>query len=399
MKWVCAALALSMLMLIGVGLVILASTGDAQGAFLGIRNPNHFAFQQARYAVIAVLGCALLACVPPSLWFRGRMPWCIAAFVVVGLLSVHTPLGFATKGARRWITLPGFQLQPSEFVKVAVIPLTAWWAGAPGRRNRNLWEGVLIPCVGFGLVVAGFLAQSDLGSSVMMLAVNVSLLYLAGARFWKHLFPLALIALLLFFVYLVNDPVRMRRFGALDWLLPSVEQTVSDGAGSGGVLDADTHQVNMSRKAFARGRWTGVGLGNSICKERYLPEYHTDFILAMVGEELGLAGTLSCVALFVVMTWCGFRIAVRAPDKRLRLLAAGMTLHVCLSAAVNVGVVTGSLPTKGLALPFLSYGGSSLVASAAAIGLLLAVGLRPGADAVRSPPPSAVGESTDLWNV
>ena len=155
----------------------------------------------------------------------------------------------------------------------------------------------------------------------------------------------------------------------------------------------------MARKAFARGRWTGVGLGNSICKERYLPEYHTDFILAMVGEELGLAGTLSCVALFVVMTCCGFAVAVRAPDKRLRLLAAGMTLHVCLSAAVNVGVVTGTLPTKGLALPFLSYGGSSLLGSAAAVGFLLAVGLRPGASAPPPDPADDCVESTDLWNV
>ena len=398
MRWVCAALALCMLLLIGVGLVILASTGDAQGAFLGIRDPNHFAFQQARYAVIGVLACALVACVPPPLWYRGRMPLLIALFVLVALVSVHTPLGFATKGARRWISLPGFQLQPSEFVKVAAIVLTSWWLGDPRRRADRFRDGVLLPCAALGVVVAGFLAQSDLGSSVMLLLVNGTLLFLGGVR-KKVLVALGVLAALLFCAYVARDPVRLRRIlGPLGLASPAAAELVEEGAVAS-APSADTHQIDMARKAFARGRWTGVGLGNSICKERYLPEYHTDFILAMVGEELGLAGTLSCVALFVVMTCCGFRSAVRAPDKRLRLLAAGMTMHVCLSAAVNVGVVTGSLPTKGLALPFLSYGGSSLVASAAAVGLLLAVGLRPGADAVRSPPPSAVGESTDLWNV
>ena len=143
---------------------------------------------------------------------------------------------------------------------------------------------------------------------------------------------------------------------------------------------------------------TGVGLGNSLLKHSYLPENHTDFILAMVGEEMGLAATLPCLLVFFAMGLAGFRGALSVADPRLRLAALGLTLHLSLSAAVNVGVVTGAFPTKGLALPFLSYGGSSAIGSALAAGLLLAIAFRPGRERPRREPDRKLVRCTDLWN-
>ena len=168
-------------------------------------------------------------------------------------------------------------------------------------------------------------------------------------------------------------------------------------------MDDENYQLNMALSALGAGGWRGRGLGESLFKHRYLPENHTDFIFAMVGEELGLAATLSCVALFLAMAAAGFYVAWRAPDRRTMLLSAGMTLQICLSAAVNIGVVTGAAPTKGLALPFLSYGGSNLIASVATVGFLLAVAFRRGREdgpAADDRPPIRPEflPATDLWN-
>ena len=159
-----------------------------------------------------------------------------------------------------------------------------------------------------------------------------------------------------------------------------------------------TFQIRMAASAFARGGLRGAGLGESLYKRHYLPENHTDFILAMVGEELGLGATAGCVFLFAVMCACGLFVAWNAPTDATRYAAAGLTLHVCLSAGVNVGVVTGCLPTKGLALPFLSYGGSSAIGSALAAGLLLAIAFRPGRERPRREPDRKLVRCTDLWN-
>ena len=155
----------------------------------------------------------------------------------------------------------------------------------------------------------------------------------------------------------------------------------------------------MGLAAFRAGGVRGVGLGRSLFKQRYLPENHTDFIFAMVGEELGLVATTACLLLFLAMACAGFYLAYRAPDASTFVLAAGLSLQLCFSAAVNVAVVTGIAPTKGLAMPFLSYGGSSLIVCAATVGFLLGIAFRPGAPRVRALPDDArCLPATDLWN-
>lgn len=404
MKTASAVLFLCTVVLMGLGLVILTSVGNVQGARL-FADPNHFWRQQLAFGAVSLACCLFVACVPPSFWFDRRVAIALAAVVLVSLVAVHVPgLGYRANGSTRWIRLPGLLLQPSEFVKIAAVVLSAWWLGAPGRRNDAFWEGVAVPVLGMGVVVAGFLSQPDLGSSIMLVAVNGLLLFLSGARF-RHLVPLGIAGLVLLAVFLAHDPVRMRRLSPV--LGPLRPLLVREEAGAAAdafrpAVDDENYQLNMALSALGAGGWRGRGLGESLFKHRYLPENHTDFIFAMVGEELGLAATLPCVLLFLAMAAAGFRIAWCAPDRRTMLLAAGMTLQIVLAAAVNVGVVTGAAPTKGLALPFLSYGGSSLIASVATVGFLLSVGLRPGAAPARpgreAPPPPSARPSTDLWN-
>ena len=404
MKLAGAVLFLCTVALMGVGVVILTSIGNVQGARI-FGDPSHFCRQQLIFGAVGLACCAAVACVPPSFWFDRRVAWTVAAFVVVALVAVHVPgLGYRANGSTRWIRLPGLLLQPSEFIKIAAIVLSAWWLGAPGRDNGSFREGVAVPAAGMGVVVAGFLSQPDLGSSIMLVLVNGALLFLSGARL-RWLLALGAAGLVLLAVFLAHDPVRMKRLspvlGPLRPLLAKEESAAADAFRP--AADEENFQLNMSLSALAAGGWTGRGLGESIYKHRYLPENHTDFIFAMVGEELGLVATLSCVLLFLAMAAAGFYVAWRAPDRRTMLLAAGMTLQICLSAAVNIGVVTGAAPTKGLALPFLSYGGSNLIASVATVGFLLAVAFRRGREdgpAADDRPPIRPEflPATDLWN-
>ncbi len=403
MKLAGAVLFLCTVVLMGVGIVILTSVGNVQGARI-FGDPSHFWRQQLVFGAVGLACCAAVACVPPSFWFDRRVALGVAAFVLVALVAVHVPhFGYRANGSTRWICVGGLLVQPSEFVKIAAVVLSAWWLGAPGRDNGAFWEGVAVPVIGMGVVVAGFLSQPDLGSSIMLVLVNGALLFLSGARL-RWLFALGAAGLLLLAVFLAHDPVRMKRLGpVLGPLRPLLEKEESAAADAfRPAVDDENYQLNMALSALGAGGWRGRGLGESLFKHRYLPENHTDFIFAMVGEELGLAATLSCVLLFLAMAAAGFYVAWRAPDRRTMLLATGMTLQICLSAAVNVGVVTGAAPTKGLALPFLSYGGSSLIASVATVGFLLAVAFRRGredAPPVERPPlrPEFL-PATDLWN-
>jgi cell division protein FtsW len=406
MKLASVVLFLCTIVLMGLGIVILTSVGNVQGARL-FADPNHFWRQQLVFAAVSLAGCLAVMCIPPSFLFDRRVAIGIVAIVLVSLVAVHVPhLGYRANGSTRWIRLGGFLLQPSEFVKLAAIVLSAWWLGAPERRNAAFWEGFAVPVIGMGVIVVGFLSQPDLGSSIMLVLVNGLVLFLAGAR-WRHLVPAAILGAVLVALFLAHDPVRMRRLSprAQAFLRPLVVLVGRGDAAKDDALrpaaDDDSYQVDMALSALGAGGWRGRGLGESIYKHRYLPENHTDFIFAMVGEELGLAATLSCVLLFLAMAAAGFYIAWRAPDRRTMLLAAGMTLQIVLAAAVNIAVVTDAAPTKGLALPFLSYGGSSLIASVATVGFILAVGVRgpaPERPAREAPPPPSHRISSDLWN-
>lgn len=287
-------------------------------------------------------------------WAGLMLPLCLLA-----LLAVITPgIGAERGGAQRWIALGGFSLQPSEFVKLGVVLFLARWISRHRERMPSFIDGLLPALVCVGLVCALILSQPDFGTTVIVGALALLMLFVGGAR-PVHVGGLVLVGLAGMVLAVQVAPYRMRRLLAF---LDPFQHSQDSG-----------FQLVQSLLAFGSGGATGVGLGQSKQKMLFLPEAHTDFIFALVGEELGLIGALVVLALFVVVAVRGFRIAARHPDPFASLLAFGLTAVLVLSAVVNIGVVLGVLPTKGLPLPFISYGGSALLATMIEVGLLSAL--------------------------
>jgi cell division protein FtsW len=287
-------------------------------------------------------------------WASLMLPLCVLALVMV----LAPGIGAERGGARRWIALGGFSLQPSEFVKLGVVLYLARWISRHRPVMHEFGGGVLPALVAVGVCSALILGQPDFGTAVILGLLLLLMLYVGGAR-PAHVLGLVLCGGVAMACAVQFAPYRMRRL--LAFLDP---WSHSQDAG---------FQLVQSLIAFGSGGLGGVGLGQSKQKMLFLPEAHTDFIFALVGEELGLIGALAVLALFAIVAVRGFRIAARHPDPFASLLAFGLTAVLILSAVVNVGVVLGMLPTKGLPLPFLSYGGSALLATMLEVGLLAAL--------------------------
>ena len=287
-------------------------------------------------------------------WASVMLPLCLLA-----LLMVLAPgIGSARGGAQRWIAFGGFSLQPAEFVKLGMVLYLARWISRHRGELHNFRDGVLPALACVGACCALMLGQPDFGTAVILGLLLLLMLYVGGAR-PAHLLGLVLCGSVGILLAVQLAPYRMRRLLAFrdPW-------AYSQDAG---------FQLVQSLIAFGSGGLGGVGLGQSKQKMLFLPEAHTDFIFALVGEELGLIGALVVLTLFAVVAVRGFRIAMRHPDSFASLLAFGLTAVLILSAVVNIGVVLGMLPTKGLPLPFLSYGGSALLATMLEVGLLAAL--------------------------
>jgi len=287
-------------------------------------------------------------------WAGLTLPLCVLA-----LVAVLTPgLGAERGGAQRWIAFGGFSLQPSEFVKLGIVLFLARWISRHRERMPSFLDGILpaLACVGF--CCALMMGQPDFGTTVILGALALLMLFVGGAR-PAHVAGLVLAGAAGMAFAVQVAPYRMRRLLAF---LDPFQHSQDSG-----------FQLVQSLLAFGSGGAAGVGLGQSKQKMLFLPEAHTDFIFALVGEELGLVGALVVLLLFAVVAVRGFRIAARHPDPFASLLAFGLTAVLVLSAVVNIGVVLGVLPTKGLPLPFVSYGGSALLATMIEVGLLAAL--------------------------
>jgi cell division protein FtsW len=287
-------------------------------------------------------------------WAGLMLPLCL-----LGLLMVLAPgIGAERGGAQRWIAFGGFSVQPSEFVKLGVVLYLARWISRHRDAMHRFSGGVLPALVAVGACSVLILGQPDFGTAAILGLLLILMLYVGGAR-PAHMAGLMVCGVGAMVMAVQLAPYRMRRLMAFQdpW-------AHSQDAG---------FQLVQSLIAFGSGGLSGVGLGQSKQKMLFLPEAHTDFIFALVGEELGLIGALAVLTLFVVVAVRGFRVAARHPDSFASLLAFGLTAVLILSAVVNVGVVLGMLPTKGLPLPFLSYGGSALLATMLEVGLLAAL--------------------------
>ncbi|MBZ0273908.1 putative lipid II flippase FtsW [bacterium] len=316
-----------------------------------------------RQIVFFIIGLAVMAWV--ASWDYRRLADRRIAYVLLlgamgALALTHAPgIGKSVNGAARWIALGSVRVQPGEFAKVAVVIFLAMSIARRGEEKmRSLKFGVMPNVTIPGVVIGLLMLQPDFGSSVIVAAIVGVMLFVGGARLW-HLGLGALASAGLFAGALIAAPYRMRRM--LAFLDPW-----EDYRGSG-------YQTIQSLVAFGSGGVTGRDLGAGRQKLAYLPEIHTDFVFSNLGEELGFIGAFVAIALFSVLIFRGMIVARRAADPFGRLLGFGAIALIGIQVIINMGVVMGLLPTKGLALPFFSYGGSSLIASFILIGLLLSV--------------------------
>lgn len=343
------------------GLLVLAGicmVGSASQYF-ALSQGKGASYYLIRHGIHVALGLAVLFATMSVPYKRFDEPKLVRMVMIASGIALLAVLAMpASGGAHRWFNLGPFKLQPSEFVKISVIVYLAYVLSRKEEQVNDL-KGVLVPTVS----VVGALAflitiQPDLGSAVMIVAAAGVVLFVAGLR-WKYIGVAALAGAAGFVAALVHHPYRIERIKT--FLNPA-----ADPQGGG-------FQLNQSLLAVGSGGILGVGLGQGQQKAYYLYAAHTDFIFSVIGEELGLIGTLLFVGAILVLFWRGLRTARHAPDRFAFYVVLGATCMLSFQALTHVGVCVGLLPTKGLPLPLVSYGGSSLIASMALVGLLLNV--------------------------
>lgn len=343
-------LLLAVLGLTIIGLVALSSAGRSYSA------DTYYIFRR-QLMWLGVAGLVGIGMGLVDLKFLRKFSWAMLAGAVVLLLLVLIPgVGVSVNGARRWLDLGPMRLQPSDVAKVALVFAMAHYLGWQQRHVTSCLRGFLLPGGIIGLVSVLIILEPDFGTAFLCGMVGLSMLFLAGVR-WLYLVPSGLAALAAFSVLVYHDPVRLRRITS--FLSP--EENKSDSA----------YQLWQGMVAFGVGGVDGVGLGNGRQQLAYLPEAHTDFIYPVIGEELGLVVTALIALLFFGIFICVVFSLRRAPDLYQFLLAVGALLFITFQALINMGVATGMLPTKGMSLPFISYGGSNLVVMCAFIGILI----------------------------
>jgi cell division protein FtsW len=302
---------------------------------------------------IGTVSLVVASRVPLGLYRRVAVPGLVLA--MLGMLLVLSPLGAGYGGAQRWLYIAGISVQPSEIAKLATVLYLAWWLARNRDQIAELRAGMLPPLV----VVCGaaglLLLEPDFGTAVLLGTLLAAMLFVAGVPV-RHL-ALLLVAMVPAAGVLIAQ-AEYRRIRVLSFLDPW-----SDPRNAG-------WQLIQSLIAFGSGGLTGLGLGESRQKMFYLPAPHTDFIFSVIGEEIGLLGALGVLVLFIVLGLRGARIAIHHPDPFGRLLAFGLSALLMLQAVVNMAVVLGLLPTKGLVLPFVSYGGSAMVVALTSVGVL-----------------------------
>jgi len=339
--------------LLALGMVMLYSSSMVQvGA--------HYLMLQFVWGALGLAGC-FVAMLMDYRQLK-KIAWPLFGIAVLLLVLVLIPhVGVRVNGAKRWLRYGGFTLQPSEFAKVALIIALARY-GENHLRQMTSWKrGILIPGLFIGCVLGLIFLEPDVGNALLLAAVSSVILLTAGIRL-KYFLPPVVAAALAVGIFIYNNPMRSGR--VYSWL--HVEETKREKG----------LQAYQGMVAFGAGGWAGLGLGNGRQKLGFVPEHHTDFIFPMIGEELGVIATVFVVSAFIAIIICGIFIAMRAHDTFGLLLATGLTFLIGLQAFINIAVVTGVLPNKGLPLPFISYGGSNLLMMLVCVGILLSVARR-----------------------
>lgn len=340
--------------LLSIGVIMVASASSVM-AYDEYGDPYYFFKRQAIWAVLGIAAMIVTMNIDYRLWKRLAVPIAFGALFLLVVVLVPG-IGKVVNGSRRWIGLGPVGVQPSEIAKLATVIGLSRYLSAKRGTMASFFSGLLPPLAVVGLVCGLILLEPDMGTAVAIALVSVVLLFIGGANFW-HLVSLGVLASPGVWLLIAKEPYRMRRWTAFlnPWKDP---------------LDSGFHII-QSLLALGSGGIFGLGLGRSRQKFHYLPEQHTDFIFAVLGEELGFIGAAGVVALFALFAWRGYKVALTAQDVFGSLLAAGITTMIAAQAALNIGVVSGCLPVTGMTLPFISSGGSSLTIMLAGVGILL----------------------------
>lgn len=345
--------------LLALGLLMVSSTSIVISE-RQFGSPFHFLLHQIFYLGLGIALAIFLFRINLEIWQKLGMGLFLLSVLLLSVVLIHG-IGRQVNGSMRWLGLGPFGIQVSEFAKVAVIIYLASYLVRHELVVRTRISGFLKPIVLLGLVAVLLLREPDFGAATVILTTSLGVLFLAGVRLWQFAVLLgAVIAAL--GTLAIASPYRLERLTT--FLNPWASQFDSG------------YQLTQSLIAFGRGSWFGVGLGESVQKLFYLPEAHTDFLFAVLTEELGLIGGLVVIGLFTIVVVRALQIGRKAYlEKRLfaAFLAYGFGLEIGLQVLINIGVNTGVLPTKGLTLPFMSYGGSSLLMMCAVVAILLRI--------------------------
>ena len=339
------------------GSIMVASASMPYAEYIH-ENPFYFLVRHGISIVVAAVVAFLTSRVSLNLWFKNAFPlWLITIILLLAVLVV----GSEVNGAHRWIKVGGFTLQPTEIAKIVMAIFTADYVVRRAKEVRTHWKGLLRLSGVMALTVGFIVAEPDLGATVVIVLMMVGVFFLAGAPATQFLIMLGAIVAGVTALILL-EPFRFQR-------LISFTNPWADPLGVG-------YQLSNALMAFGRGEWLGTGLGHSVQKLSYLPEAHTDFMLAVLGEEFGFVGVTIVMVLSFTMLACCIRIGHRALQHnylRAGYLAYGISIIFLLQILVNAGMNMGLMPTKGLTLPFISYGGTSLMMCAAMISLILKI--------------------------
>ena len=352
-------LIISLLITLGLLMMTSASVEIANSQY---GDPLYHFKRQIIFALMGLAGMLITLHIPMHLW--RRMSWFLLMASFALLLLVLVPgVGKVVNGSARWIDLGFFNLQPSELAKVFIVMYIAAYLERHADEVREQWSGFFKPMVVIAAAVVLLHFEPDHGAMVILMLTAFCLIFLAGAKFYRFLLMLILCTGAVTYIAIMK-PYVIARFSS--YLNPWAAENVYGGS----------YQLTQALIAFGRGEWFGVGLGNSIQKLYFLPEAHNDFVLAIIGEELGLAGVSLVVILFALLVYKGFSIG-RASQSQGKFFSAyvafGISLLFAGQALINIGVNTGLLPTKGLTLPFLSYGGASLIVCCFMAAILLRI--------------------------
>ncbi|MDR2849891.1 MAG: putative lipid II flippase FtsW [Verrucomicrobiota bacterium] len=354
MRKTLVVLSVTVFLLLGIGVVLVATAGGVRAQSL-YNDPHHFLVRQLIWCAAALAVWFAASRFDYHWWTETRhltFGLCVAVLLALALV-VCPGIRHEVKGSFRWLSLGPLSVQPSEVAKVLTVIAMSVWLSRIGYRIRLFWKGAVFPALGLGAVAGLLVLEPDYGATMVVCLTGGMLMFVAGTR-------LAYLA--------AGGALGLAGVGALVLMNSNRWHRITE------FLNDTPYQVQQSLLAFQSGGWGGVGFNNSLQKWHYLPEAHTDFIYAIGGEEFGFVFSILVLAAYVVILVCGLLISMNATDRLGRLLAIGMTFLLVFQAAWNIAVVTGCTVTKGLALPFISYGGTNLVTALAAVGTLLNVG-------------------------